>query len=209
MLPAAVGGPQAGELSVGYYRTVNGVLDPNDTNGHYTYTVAQSTNANSAQPTFTYSDVNPGFVYHKGQICNAGILCGLPGQPSDRSLLDFTSAVIDTRGCPIYTFAGNPSGDNTVPADNYVTRQTSNCFATPAGFAGSQAGGVQVPSKAKTSVKRKAARCTTAKHRSKKHHTTHGRTRAHTAATCKTATKHKTAKKKHPAKKRSTARHKH
>jgi hypothetical protein len=205
MLPAAVGGPRAGELSVGYYRTVNGVLDPLDPNGHYTYTVAQSTNANSAQPTFTYSDVNPGFVYHKGQICNAGVLCGTPGQPSDRSLLDFTSAVVDTHGCPLYTFAGNPSGDNTVAADNYVTRQTSNCFGTPPGYAGSQAGGVQVPAKNSSIKSNTTARshCTTAKHRSKKKHTTPRHTRAHAAAKCKSAMKH------HPAKKRSRPKHKH
>ena len=143
--------------------------------------------------------MNPGFVYHKGQICNAGILCGLPGQPSDRSLLDFTSAVIDGQGCPIYTFAGNPSGDNTT-SDNYVTRQTSDCFNAPAGFTGSQAGGVQVSSKGKSSIKRKtAARCTTAKpkHRSKKSKR-RGHTRAHTAVTCKAAKKHST--KHHKAK---------
>jgi hypothetical protein len=204
MLPAAVGGPQAGELSIGYFRTVNGVVDPNSTSGQWTYATAQSTNANASQPTFTYSDVNPGFVYHKGEICNAGILCGLPGQPSDRSLLDFTSAVVDTHGCPLYTFAGNPSGDNT-SSDNYVTRQTSNCFGTPTGYAGSQAGGVQVPAKNSSIKSNTTARshCTTAKHRSKKKHTTPRHTRAHAAAKCKSAMKH------HPAKKRSRPKHKH
>jgi hypothetical protein len=189
---------------------VNGVVDPNSTSGQWTYATAQSTNANASQPTFTYSDVNPGFVYHKGQICNAGILCGTPGQPSDRSLLDFTSAVVDTHGCPLYTFAGNPSGDNT-SSDNYVTRQTSNCFGTPAGFTGSQAGGVQVQSKTAAIKPQTAARshCTSANRRSKKpKRTAHGRTRAHTAAAnCKAAKKHKSAKKHHPAKKRSKSKH--
>jgi hypothetical protein len=209
MLPAATGGPLAGQLSVGYFRTVNGVVDPNDTTGQWTYATAQSTNANAAQPTFTYSDVNPGFVYHKGQICNAGILCGLPGQSSDRSLLDFTSVVVDTHGCPVYTFAGNPSGDNT-SSDNYVTRQTSSCFTAPAGFAGSQAGGVQVPSRTAAALKRKAAaraKCTTTKHKTKSRKKRHTKARAHTAATkpkCTSAKKHTTKHKKHhtPAKRK-------
>ena len=208
MLPAAVGGPQAGQLSIGYFRTTNGVIDPADTKGQWTYTSAQSTNADSATPTFSYSDVNPGFVYHKGQICNAGTLCGLPGQPSDRSLLDFTSAVVDPSGCPLYTFAGNPSGDNS-SSDNYVTRQTSGCFGTPAGYAGSQSGGVQTAG-SRTAVngagarKHRAARCTTAKPRRTRRRKGHGRaavarTKAgkHRARACVAPKKHKPAKKTH------------
>jgi hypothetical protein len=204
MLPAAVGGPQAGELSIGYFRTINGVLDPNDTTGEWTYTTAQSSNANSASPTFGYSDVNPGFVYHKGQICNAGILCGLPGEPSDRSLLDFTSVVVDTRGCPIYTFAGNPPPSDNTSADNYVTRQLTGCFGAPTGFAGAQAGGVQSPAKAKSGAK---AQCTVAKHKKthKRKHKSHSRSRsparAHSAVAKCQAAKHKPAKHKHKHKK--------
>jgi hypothetical protein len=213
MLPAAVGGPQGGELSIGYFRTANGVLDPNSTDGAWTYSTAQSSNANSAAPTFTYSDVNPTpagpFIYHKGQICNAGLLCGLPGEPSDRSLLDFTSAVVDAHGCPIYTFAGNPPPSDNVTSENYVTRQLTGCFGAPAGFSGAQAGGVQNVAKAKSGVK---SHCTAAKHKrhKRKKHSTHrrsrSRTRAHAAAAkCKAATKHKTKHKKskhHAAKKR-------
>jgi hypothetical protein len=127
MLPAAVGGPQRGQLAIGYFRTTNGVTDPNDTSGKWTYTTAETTNGSQ----FTYRDVNPGFVYHNGQICNAGILCGLPGEPSDRSLLDFTSAALDSHGCPLFTFAGNPSGDQ-AGTSNYVTRQLVGCFSTQA-----------------------------------------------------------------------------
>lgn len=141
MLPAAVAGPRAGQLSIGYFRTVNGVTDPNSTSGKWTYSTAQSTNANTGS-SFSYSDVNPGFVYHNGDICNQGILCGsTPNGPSDRSLLDFTSAAVDSQGCPLYTFAGNPTGspgnNDGTNTFNYVTRQTSDCFqAAGSGGAG-------------------------------------------------------------------------
>ncbi len=142
MLPAAAGGPRAGQLSIGYFRTVNGITDPNSTAGKWTYGTAQSTNANTSSPTFAYSDVSPGTIYHKGEICNAGILCGAtPNGPSDRSLLDFTSAAVDSHGCVLYTFAGNPTGSpgNNTGSNtfNYVTRQTSGCFTTAGGSTGS------------------------------------------------------------------------
>jgi hypothetical protein len=128
MLPAAIGGPRAGDLAIGFFRTTNGVTDPSSTSGKWTYATAETTNGGAS---FTYRDVNPGFVYHSGQICNAGILCGAPGEPSDRSLLDFTSAAVDTRGCPLFTFAGNPGGDS-AGTSNYVTRQTAACFSSTA-----------------------------------------------------------------------------
>jgi hypothetical protein len=129
MLPTAIGGPQAGQLAVGYFRTTNGVTDPNSTAGKWTYSTAESVNANGSNPTFAYSDVHPATTYHAGQICNAGILCGLPGEPSDRSLLDFTSVTLDPSGCPLFTFAGNtPKSEAAGQTWNYVTRQTSGCF---------------------------------------------------------------------------------
>jgi hypothetical protein len=132
MLPAAIAGPHAGQLVIGYFRTINGKSDPNDTAGKWTYSTAESTDANSASPTFGYSDVNPGFVYHTGEICNLGILCGLvPGGPSDRSLLDFTSVTLDPNGCPLYVFAGNtPTSEANNQTWNYVARQTSGCFSS-------------------------------------------------------------------------------
>src|SRR5437763_1619682 len=129
MLPAAIGGPLAGQLAVGYFRTTNGVINPNSSNGRWTYAAAESKNANRSTPTFTYGDVHRGTIYHSGQICNAGILCGAPGEPSDRSLLDFTSATLDPHGCPLFTFAGNtPKSEAAGQTWNYVTRQTSGCF---------------------------------------------------------------------------------
>ncbi len=136
MLPAAIGGPRGGQLMIGYFRTTNGVTDPNSLSGKWTYSSAQSTDATAASPAFTYRDVNPGYVYHNGQICNAGVLCGAPNQPSDRSLLDFTSAALDSHNCVLFTFAGNPTGTPTTNTStntyNYVTRQLTGCFATTA-----------------------------------------------------------------------------
>jgi hypothetical protein len=90
----------------------------------------------AAKPTFAYRDVNPGYAYHNGQVCNAGILCGAPGEPSDRSLLDFTSAAVGLHSCPLFTFAGNPTGTPTTNDStntfNYVTRQMTGCFNAPA-----------------------------------------------------------------------------
>jgi hypothetical protein len=142
MLPAAVAGGSDGQLAIGYFRTVNGVTDPNSTQGKWTYSTAESSNAAAAKPTFSYSDVSPGTVYHNGDICNQGILCGSqPGGPSDRSLLDFTSAATDSHGCPVFTFAGNPTGspgnNTSTNTFNFVTRQTNGCL-TPSGSAGPQ-----------------------------------------------------------------------
>ena len=128
MLPAATGGARAGELAIGFFRTVNGVTDPNDAHAKWTYSTAETTNATASRPGFLYRDVNPGFVYHSGDICNQGILCGtVPGQPGDRSLLDFTSAAVDSHGCALFTFAGNPEGVGK-GTWNYVTRQQTGCF---------------------------------------------------------------------------------
>jgi hypothetical protein len=136
MLPAAVGGPHAGQLAIGYFRTINGKTNPNDSTAKWTYSTAETSDATSASPTFSYADVNPGYDYHNGEICNLGILCGLvPGGPSDRSLLDFTSAALDPNGCPLFVFAGNPTGtagNNAyppTPTNNFVTRQLTGCFA--------------------------------------------------------------------------------
>jgi hypothetical protein len=133
MMPAAVGGPQAGQLAIGYFRTINGKTSPGDTADKWTYSTAESTDATSSHPSFSYADVNPGYSYHNGDICNLGILCGnVPGQPADRSLADFTSAAIDAQACPLFTFAGNPTGkpggNDHTNTFNFVTRQLTGCF---------------------------------------------------------------------------------
>lgn len=134
MLPAAVGGPRAGQLAVGYFRTTNGVTDPNDASGRWTYTVTWSANATDPKTaSFTTADVQPGKIFHIGDICNSGILCGtgLPGTGSDRSLADFTQATVDSDGCPIFTWAGNPGGDAN-GTNNFVSKQLTGCFSAAA-----------------------------------------------------------------------------
>jgi hypothetical protein len=145
MLPAAIGGPKGGQLIVGYFRTINGLTDPNNSKDRWTYSTAESHNASAAQPRFSYGDVRPGYSYHNGEICNLGILCGtIPGQPSDRSLLDFTSVTLGLHDCPLFVFAGNPTGkpgNNAyppTPTNNFVARQRTGCFATTSRTGGGQ-----------------------------------------------------------------------
>ena len=145
MMPAAAAGLEPGQLAVGYFRTINGVTDPNDSHGVWTYTVAETSNALNASPSFQFTDLAGSGstkgtnVWHIGDICNSGVLCdsGLPGTGTDRSLADFTSAAMNADGCPFFSFAANPGGDtggNFVGLGasgttlNYVTKQTGGCF---------------------------------------------------------------------------------
>jgi LPXTG-motif cell wall-anchored protein len=69
-----------------------------------------------------------GHVYPQGDICNEGLLC----VQGDRSLVDFTSATVDGNGCVLYTWAGHTDpGNEGDEVLNYVSRQTSECFALP------------------------------------------------------------------------------
>ncbi len=138
VLPAAAAGLSAGQLAIGYFRTINGTTDPNSSAGAWTYTVAESTNALSSSTGFRFTDMAAAAgtvsnTYHYGDICTSGILCGsgVPGTGNDRSLLDFTSAAVDSDGCMFFTFAGNPrsaSTNTTEPTLNYETKQQSACF---------------------------------------------------------------------------------
>jgi hypothetical protein len=138
VLPAAAAGLSAGQLAIGYFRTTNANTDPNNAADVWTYTAAESTNALSLKTAFTFTDMpaaagTTGNTYHYGDICTSGILCGtgIPGTGTDRSLLDFTSAAVDSDGCMFLTFAGNPrsaSTNTTEPTLNYVTKQQAACF---------------------------------------------------------------------------------
>lgn len=124
VLPAAVTGPHAGSIAIGFFRTVNGVTDPNSPAGKWTYSAEVTANALSS-PSWSRADL--GTIMHVGDICTSGLLCGtgIPGTGNDRSLLDFTSAALDTAGNPVFTFAGNPSGVNDWQHTfNYVSRLT-------------------------------------------------------------------------------------
>ena len=145
MMPALTAGIAPGQLAVGFFRTVNNKPNPNDPGAMWTYTVLESNDARVANPVFSVTDMTGGSgtsgnLYHIGDICNSGILCGLgaPGTGTDRSLADFTSAAVDSNGCPFFSFAGNPGGDTPQGPGlgysgttlNYVTKQTSNCFTS-------------------------------------------------------------------------------
>jgi hypothetical protein len=112
VLPAAVAGPKPGSLALGFFRTVNGVTDPNSADGQWTYSAAVTTNALASKVQWTAVDLPGKQIMHSGDICTSGILCGtgIPGTGNDRSLLDFTSAALDSHGNPVFTFAGNPAG---------------------------------------------------------------------------------------------------
>jgi hypothetical protein len=133
MLPALTAGGASGQLAVGFFRTVNNHPNPNDNAGQWTYTVVESSDALDASPVFSFTDMTGGSgtsgnVYHIGNICNQGLLCGITNTSGDRSLGDFSSATTDANGCPYFSFAGNPTGDGNGTLA-YVTHQTSNCFS--------------------------------------------------------------------------------
>lgn len=71
--------------------------------GNWKVYMAQSTNALSGSPTFTYSSVDPNYR-HYGTICTNGIVCG---GVSDRHLLDFISVVVDCSGAAHVTYGAD------------------------------------------------------------------------------------------------------
>lgn len=155
MLPAITTGLAGGQVALGYYRTTNGVTNPNDTTGTWTYTTAETNDGTDAAPVFTYADIQPGTTWHKGDICNSGILCGtgLPGTGSDRSLADYTSATTDSDGCPLFTWTASNTTANPT-AQSYVAKQVTGCFAGLAVVVGEAplAGGILVAGLAATAV---------------------------------------------------------
>ena len=138
MLPTLTPGPTPGQLAVGFFRTINNVPNPNDTSGQWAFSVLEDQNVFDSTQTWAAADVPggsgaSGTVYHLGDICNSGLLCGTgaPGTGTDRSLGDFTSALTDVDGCPVFSFAGNPGGASG-PTNTYVAKQATACFAAPA-----------------------------------------------------------------------------
>ena len=135
MLPSITTGLAPGQVALGYYRTTNGVTNANDPKGVWTYTAAETADAIDTAPVFSYTDITPGATWHTGDICNSGILCGtgLPGTGSDRSLADFSSATLDSDGCPLFTWASsNAPSPGTTNSTDFVAKQTTGCFTAPA-----------------------------------------------------------------------------
>jgi hypothetical protein len=140
-LPALSGGPNAGDLALGWYHSTN-TADPNDGTGLWVYQSLETRNATSATPTFVAATLgateNPNGYVHQGSICTLGILCApSPTDPTsgNRNLADFTSVTIDQTRCAVYTYAD----DGAIVADqsnfafdlvnNDVTRQKRSCFS--------------------------------------------------------------------------------
>jgi hypothetical protein len=146
MMPAATTGISPGQLAVGYFETVNGITDPNNTSAQWAYSVIETNDALAASPIFSGAQMTGGSgpngnIYHTGAICNLGIICNPLSASGDRSLADFTSATDEVvplangppslnpslEGCPIFSWAGNPNGDNN-GTFNYVAMQSAGCF---------------------------------------------------------------------------------
>jgi hypothetical protein len=71
------------------------LADFNDPNSTWKVVLAQSTDALSAKPTFTYSEVSKGIV-HAADVCQAGTLC--LATSGNRNLLDYIWMDIDKNG---------------------------------------------------------------------------------------------------------------
>jgi len=132
MLPGITGGKKAGQLAVGFFRTSNNVVDPNDTTATWAYTIAESYDAfNGSKAHWAFTDIDAGRIFHAADICNLGIFCTVSG--GNRDLADFTSATIDRDGCPMFVFQGtNPSGQT------HFARQTGPCFASSVAVEGTK-----------------------------------------------------------------------
>jgi hypothetical protein len=147
-LPALHGGPQAGQLVLGWYHSTVS-KDPSLITGNaWEYQALVSTNATANVPTFTTAvlgvtsfdaTTNPTSKVHQGQVCVMGLNCTagqlMGGGQGNRNLADFSSVTVDPTGCAIFTYADDgsilPDGSNTGGGvNNDVTRQTSGCFAT-------------------------------------------------------------------------------
>jgi hypothetical protein len=104
---------------------------------------AQSTDGNTASPTWTASDISG--LIHKGPICNVGLNCAA----GTRTLLDFFDVAVDSSGRPNIAFASDARQLDT--ADVMYTRQCGGTSLTGIALAGTCApgggttGGVIVP----------------------------------------------------------------
>ena len=135
-MPAIVGGPVGGQVAIGWFGSSTSNT-PDDTTDVWNYYVATSTQG-GLPGTFSQAQVTP-TPFHFGDICTEGVFCGLPGFPSNRNLLDFSSLGIDPlTGCvlaaipgdPYNTFAAQAAGKSTGSSSVYTATQTGGCFAT-------------------------------------------------------------------------------
>ena len=127
--------------------------NPDDALANWYVYMARSTNANTDRsPTFSTVAVAPNPVRY-GQVCVSGILCATQGDEG-RSLLDFISVDLDSRGC---AFVAIPSAANqaTYPppsttdlvTQTLVAKQSAGCFSTPVAVASLKARAPAQPNK--------------------------------------------------------------
>jgi hypothetical protein len=94
---------------------------------------AQSSNANTAAPDWTVSDVSG--LIHKGPICNQGLSCA----DGTRTMLDFFDVAVDSHGRPNFAFVSDTRQLNT--ADVQFSRQCSGTSLTGETLTGCATGG--------------------------------------------------------------------
>ena len=142
-LAAMHGGPNSGQLAIGFYHSVN-TTDPNDVTGRWIYQALESSNATGTAPRFSITTLgateNSQGLVHQGQICTEGINCTTGqvtgGGQGNRNLADFSSVAIDKNGCAIFTYGddgailSDQSNFDFSLVNNDVTRQTAGCFKT-------------------------------------------------------------------------------
>jgi hypothetical protein len=135
------GGPNSGDLVIGWYHSTSSA-DPGQIAGNtWNYVALESTNATFATPSFSTAVLgvtNPSGFVHQGQVCVQGLNCTTGqvtgGGQGNRNLADFSSVTVDQNGCAIFTYADDgaiaPDQSNFAFSlvSNDVTRQTSGCF---------------------------------------------------------------------------------
>lgn len=106
---AAVTAGDAGRVNIAWY--TSRASDFLDASATWTVAMAQTTNALSANPTFTQTRVSPG-VMHIGGICQAGLGCTATGV--NRNLADFLGIDIGPDGKANVVWADDTSGSTRV-----------------------------------------------------------------------------------------------
>jgi hypothetical protein len=134
VLPGIVGGAGAGQVAIGWFGTSTSG-DPNTQTNQWRYYAATSFDRGS---TWSRATVTPN-VIHYGDVCTQGVFCGLiPGQPSNRNLLDFSSLDANpATGCVAIALPGDPynrpdqpNGANSSESKAYVSLQNGGrCFS--------------------------------------------------------------------------------
>jgi fibronectin type 3 domain-containing protein len=94
-----------------------------DCRNEWTVSYASSSDANSANPTWSVSQVSPGLV-HRGSICTDGLNCAA----GTRTLLDFFDVDLDAKGAPNFVFNSDMRAPGT--ADILYTRQCTGTTLT-------------------------------------------------------------------------------